>query len=112
MLIEAKGFDIGRPLRRLFVIPLRHPIPDMPASARPPLRRLHEAIYETDRLAAKSLEHHRRLTTEEIVKSLRPGALQPLIVKPDGTIVQGNTRIKVLEERGYPVDALPREPSE
>ena len=37
------------------------------------------------------------------------GAVQPLIVKPDGTIIQGNTRIKVLEERGYPVNDLPRE---
>jgi hypothetical protein len=46
------------------------------------------------------------------VDSLRPGALQPLIVKPDGTVVQGNTRVKVLEERGYPINDLPREPSE
>jgi hypothetical protein len=31
------------------------------------------------------------------------------IVKPDGRIVQENTRIKVLEERGYPVNDLPRD---
>jgi hypothetical protein len=31
-------------------------------------------------------------------------------VKPDGRIFQGNTRIKVLEERGYPVNDLPRDP--
>jgi hypothetical protein len=112
MTVEPQGFDIGRPLRRLFVIPLRHPIPDMLTRPRPPLRQLHESVYETDRLAAKSLEYHRNRTTEEIVQSLQPGALQPLIVKPDGTIIQGNTRVKVLEERGYPINDLPREPSE
>jgi hypothetical protein len=109
---EAEIFDIGPPIRRLFVIPLRHSITEMPPRVRPPLRRLHEAVYETDRTALKSLEYHRKRTTEEIIDSLRPGTLQPLIVKPDGTIIQGNTRIKVLGERGYPVNDLPREPSE
>jgi hypothetical protein len=32
-----------------------------------------------------------------------------LKVKPDGRIFDGNTRIKVLEERGYPINDLPRE---
>ena len=76
------------------------------------MRRLHEAVYDQSRTAHKSLEYHRGRSTEEIVESLRRGALQPLIVKPDGTVVQGNTRIKVLEERGYPINDLPREPSE
>ena len=48
---------------------------------------------------------------EEIVELLRPGADESLKVKPDGRIFQGNTRIKVLEERGYPVNDLPRDPS-
>jgi hypothetical protein len=30
-------------------------------------------------------------------------------VKVDGRVFQGNTRIKVLEERGYPVNNLPRD---
>ena len=33
---------------------------------------------------------------------------ESLMVKPDGRIFQGNTRIEVLEERGYPVNELPR----
>jgi hypothetical protein len=57
-----------------------------------------------------SLEHHRQRTTEEIVESLRPGANSPLMVKADGTILQGNTRVKVLEERGYPIDDLEWDP--
>jgi hypothetical protein len=61
--------------------------------------------------ARRSLEYHRTRTTEEIVESLRPGADESRKVKPDGRIFQGNTRIKVLEERGYPVNDLPRDPS-
>jgi hypothetical protein len=61
--------------------------------------------------ARRSLEYHRTRTTEEIVESLRLGADESRKVKPDGRIFQGNTRIKVLEERGYPVNDLPRDPS-
>jgi hypothetical protein len=43
------------------------------------------------------------------VKSLRPGEIGALKVKPDGRILDGNTRIKVLEERGFAINNLPRE---
>ena len=78
---------------------------------KPPLRRIHESVYELDPNARKSLEYHRTRPTDEIVRSLRPvaGGNEHLIVKPNGRIVQGNTRVKVLEERGYPVNDLPRE---
>jgi hypothetical protein len=80
-------------------------------SQKPPLRRIHDAIYEQNRRARQSLEYHRSRTTEEIVGSLRPRPDNPegLRVKPDGRVFQGNTRIKVLEERGYPVNDLPRD---
>ena len=77
---------------------------------KPPLRRIHDAIYETNPEARRSLEYHRTRSTDEIVESLRPGTDESLKVKPDGRIFQGNTRIKVLEERGYPVNDLPRDP--
>jgi hypothetical protein len=77
----------------------------------PPLRRIHsDAFYEQDSDARRSIEYHRTKTTEEIVESLRPGADESLKVKPDGRVFQGNTRIKVLEERGFPVNDLPRDP--
>jgi hypothetical protein len=41
--------------------------------------------------------------------SLRPGLPEALKVKADGRILNCNTRIKVLDERGYDVDSLPRE---
>jgi len=76
-----------------------------------PLLRIHDAIYETDSDARRSLEYHRSRTTEEIVESLRPRPdnKEDLRVKVDGRVFQGNTRIKVLQERGYPVDGLPRD---
>ena len=80
-------------------------------STTPPLRRIHESVYELDPDARKSLEYQRTRSTDAIVDSLLPipGGSEHLIVKPDGRVVQGNTRIKVLEERGYPVNDLPRE---
>jgi hypothetical protein len=76
----------------------------------PPLRRIHsDATYEQDPRARESLAYHRSRPTEEIVRSLRPDAKLPLKVKPDGRIFDGNTRIKVLEERGYRVSDLPRQ---
>ena len=79
--------------------------------AKPPLQRIHsDAVYEHDPGARSSLEYHRARSTAEIVESLRPGSDESLKVKPDGRIFQGNTRIKVLEERGYPVNDLPRDP--
>jgi hypothetical protein len=77
----------------------------------PPLRRIHDNIYEQSGDARKSLEYHRTLSTEALVESLRPAPTtkSPLIVTRDGRVYQGNTRIKVLEERGYPVNDLPRE---
>jgi hypothetical protein len=74
---------------------------------KPPLRRLHsDRLYDQPGTARSSLFYHRQKTTEEIVESLRSGAKSPLLVKSNGMIVQGNTRIKVLEERGYPIDEL------
>jgi hypothetical protein len=74
----------------------------------PPLERLHpDTTYEKGS-AKLSLESVRKMSTEEIIKSLKPGAESPLSVKPNGKIVQGNTRIKVLRERGVDVNSLPR----
>ncbi len=81
------------------------------SGGQPPLRRIHsDTLYERDSAARRSLDYHRTRTTEEIVESLRPhpGNKEPLRVKPGGRVLQGNTRIKVLEERGYPVNGLPR----
>lgn len=48
--------------------------------------------------------------TEKIINSLKPGSEEPLRVGPDGKIWDGNTRIKILQERGIDINQLPRTP--
>lgn len=75
----------------------------------PPLRRIHlDQTLETGSNRVV-LEYWRKQSTEDIVNSLQPGKPEGLKVKPDGRIMNGNTRIKVLEERGIDVNSLPRE---
>jgi hypothetical protein len=50
-----------------------------------------------------------RWTTETIKLSLLPGQKDSLKVRPDGTILDGHHRLKVLRDRGVDVNSLPRE---
>lgn len=73
--------------------------------AQPPLRLLHtEAI-----LSKVKLDQFRRMSTAELIESLRPGAPGALKSRPDGTVLDGHHRVVVLRERGVVVDALPRD---
>ena len=76
----------------------------------PPLRRLHSDETITGAGNRASLESVQRMSTRDIIKSLRPGSSKPLRVKSDGTIMDGNTRVYVLEKRGVDVNTLPRTP--
>lgn len=70
-----------------------------------PLKPLHsEHVLSQPKLAQFS-----RLTTEDLIESLKPGQAGALKVRPDGTVLDGHHRIKVLRDRGVAVDALPRE---
>jgi hypothetical protein len=67
----------------------------------PRLYRIHsDHILETgaNRIA---LEYWRKQPTSAIVKSLQPGNIEALMVKLDGRIMNGNTRIKVLEDAWF-----------
>ncbi|MFI5764369.1 ricin-type beta-trefoil lectin domain protein [Streptomyces sp. NPDC051563] len=68
-----------------------------------------KSLHPKSSLDKSSLEFWDKQDTDDITFSLRPGAHEPLIAKPDGTIMNGNTRIAVLRSRGYDVDSLPRE---
>jgi hypothetical protein len=70
-----------------------------------PLKPLHSE----GSLSLPKLDVFRRLDTDKIVASLKPGEPGSLKVRPDGTIVDGHHRIEVLRERGVDVDALARE---
>ena len=70
-----------------------------------PLRFLHaEAILSSVKLAQFRLQ-----PTTDLVRSLEPGGPAALKTRPDGTVLDGHHRLAVLRERGFEVDALPRE---
>jgi len=71
----------------------------------PPLKSLHA----DSSLSAVKLDIFRKLSTEKIRQSLQPGNPSSLKVRPDGTLIEGHHRVKVLRERGVDVDSLPRE---
>ncbi|MBX9579082.1 MAG: hypothetical protein K2X87_02140 [Gemmataceae bacterium] len=71
----------------------------------PPLTPLHA----DDTLIPSKLAKYGRLTTDELIDSLEPGRLGALKARPDGTMIDGHHRVKVLRDRGVDVDRLPRE---
>jgi hypothetical protein len=80
---------------------------DADPGPQPKLRRLHSDA--TIRQGNQSSYGYWSLKgTQEIVESLQPGGVEPLTVKQDGTVMQGNTRLLVLEERGFDINSLAR----
>jgi hypothetical protein len=75
----------------------------------PSLKRIHSDATITSGFNRFSYDFWRQQATDDIVQSLCPGADEALRSKPDGRIINGNTRIKVLEERGFDINTLPRE---
>ncbi len=74
-----------------------------------PLKRIHaDEIFEGGS-GRYSYGYWCEQPTQVIVDSLKPGNIASLKVKPDGRIMDGNTRIKVLEKREYDINSLPRE---
>jgi len=79
------------------------------AKVRLPLRRIHSDQTITSGSNRYSFEYWQKQRTDVIVKSLQPGSREALRVKADGRIFNGNTRLKVLEERGFNINTLPVE---
>jgi RHS repeat-associated protein len=52
------------------------------------------------------LDSVRKMSTEQIMESLKPEGSQPMVVQPDGLIMNGNTRLFVLEERGVNIQSM------
>jgi RHS repeat-associated protein len=59
--------------------------------------------------AGQSYKYWQGKSNEEIIESLKPGKAEALRVKQDGSVMNGNNRIRVLQERGVDVNSLPRE---
>ncbi|HEY7311222.1 MAG TPA: hypothetical protein VH643_17810 [Gemmataceae bacterium] len=66
-------------------------------------------LHPDSSLSPAKLEQYAKASTEVLVDSLRPGQAGSLKVRPDGTMVDGHHRIKLLRDRGVDVDSLPRE---
>ena len=71
----------------------------------PPLKFLHS---ESSLIELK-LEYFRKISTEDLLESLKPEETGALKTKADGTIMDGHHRITILRERGIDVEKLPRE---
>jgi ParB-like chromosome segregation protein Spo0J len=71
----------------------------------PPLKPLHP----DSSLSRAKLENYGKASTQQLINSLKPGQAGALKVRPDGTLVDGHHRIKILRDRGVDVDSLPRE---
>ena len=67
-----------------------------------PLKRMHP----DSSLRPTSLNHWRGKSNDDIVESLLKSGDEKLTIRPDGTVLQGNHRIKVLEERGFDTSTL------
>jgi hypothetical protein len=75
------------------------------SSPYPPLKPLHS----DSSLSEVKLNELNRVPTELIEQSLMPGSKDSLKVRPDGTILDGHHRLKILRSRGIDVNVLPRE---
>lgn len=66
-------------------------------------------LHPDESLLPLKLAKYRKISTEELIESLEPGRIGSLKARPDGTMLDGHHRIKILRERGVAVDSLPRE---
>jgi ParB-like chromosome segregation protein Spo0J len=60
-------------------------------------------------LSLPKLASFRKLSTSDLVESLRPGQIGSLKVRADGSIMDGHHRVFILREREIDVEVLPRE---
>ena len=71
----------------------------------PPL----QALHPEGSLSHAKLLQYSKLSTQELIDSLQPGQPGALKVRPDGTVIDGHHRLKILYDRGIDIDALPRD---
>ncbi len=71
----------------------------------PPLKPTHSDAS----LSKAKLEQYEKMSNQALHDSLKPGQPGSLKARPDGTVLDGHHRIKILRERGLDVDSLPRE---
>ena len=60
-------------------------------------------------LSHAKMVQYSTLSTQELIDSLQPGQPGALKVRPDGTVIDGHHRLKILDDQGVDIHALPRE---
>ncbi len=75
----------------------------------PTLKSIHSKETLTSGSNKYSYDHWSKQSTDDIVRSLKPGEHEALRIKPDGRIWNGNTRTTILRDRGFDINSLPRE---
>jgi hypothetical protein len=73
-------------------------------ATQPPLKSLHPE----SSLSLAKLAQFGKWSTQKLIDSLKPGNSGALKTRPDGTMLEGHHRIKVLRDRGVDVDLLER----
>jgi ParB-like chromosome segregation protein Spo0J len=68
-----------------------------------------KALHADHSLIKSKLDEYSKKSDQELIDSLTPGQPGSLKVRPDGTIIDGHHRIRILRDRGVDVDSLPRE---
>ena len=68
-----------------------------------------KSLHMDSSLSSPKLEEFRKWSNERLIESLKPGQLNSLKARPDGTLIEGHHRLKVLRDRGVDVDSLPRQ---
>ena len=71
----------------------------------PPLKSLHSH----GSLSQSKLDQFSKMGNQELIDSLKPGQPGALKVRPDGVMIDGHHRIKVLGDRAFDINSLPRE---
>ncbi len=66
-------------------------------------------LHPDSSLIESKLDKYRKLSNQDLIDSLKPGQPGSLKVRPNGTIVDGHHRVKILRDPGVDVDSLPRE---
>jgi len=79
------------------------------ASKQPASQPLLKSLHPDSSLSRAKLDQFDKLSNRELVDSLKPGQSGSLKAKPDGTMIDGHRRIKILQDRGVDVNSLPRE---
>lgn len=68
-----------------------------------------KSLHAESTLNQAKIQTFSRLSDSELIESLKPGQPGSLKTRPDGTVIDGHHRVKVLKARGIPVDDLPRD---